>query len=108
MTAAMGQTHGFDLLGMLSKAAEAPVLDGVSFVDYESRFPATVELELRDGRVLSETVDVPLGGAGRPTEETRGLVRAKLEENGVPRDAFSALESLATLGSALEVREILR
>lgn len=107
MTAGMSQTHGFDLMGILAKGAESPVLDGASFVDYESRFPATVELELRDGRVVTQTVEVPLGGAGRPTEETRGLVRAKLEENGAPQGAFTALESLAALTSAADVRSLL-
>ena len=107
MTSGMTQSRGFDLFGILSKAADAPVLDGVSFVEYESRFPATVELELRDGRVLSETVEIPLGGAGRPTEETRGLVRAKLENNGASPDAFAAIESLGTLSSARDVRRLL-
>jgi 2-methylcitrate dehydratase PrpD len=107
MTAGMAQTHGFDLMGIIGKAADAPVLDGVSFVDYQSRFPATVELELRDGRMVVETVDIPLGGAGRPAEETRGLVRAKLEESGAPPDLFPALEGLANLGAAADIRRLL-
>jgi 2-methylcitrate dehydratase PrpD len=106
MTAGMTQTHGFDLMNILAKGADTPVLEGVSFADYESRFPATVELELHDGRILSETVDIPLGGAGRPAEETRGLVRAKLEENGAPEHLFAALESLSGLSSARDIRTL--
>jgi 2-methylcitrate dehydratase PrpD len=94
---------GFNLAQVLSGAATEPVLDGASFVDYESRFPATVTLELRDGTSWTERVDVPLGGAGRPDDETRALVRAKLACDPL----FDALEHLADLKSARALRPLL-
>jgi len=102
-----GRRGGFDLGAALSAGREAPVLEGASFADYEFRFPVTVEVTLRDGPKLAERRDVPLGGAGRPAEETRGLVRTKLEGNGAPAGSFAALEDLAELRSAAEVRKVL-
>jgi len=89
------EPSGFDLREVLGRDRADPLLDGVSFVDYQSRFPATVELRLADGSVWRETCDVPLGGAGRPDDETRRLVREKLEGNGGPPGLFERLERLA-------------
>jgi len=98
---------GFDLAAALGAEAGSRLLDGASFVAYESRFPATVELSLDDGSTWAETCDIPLGGAGRPEDETRELVRAKLEDNGAPKGAFDALEDLANVATARRVRELL-
>ncbi len=98
---------GLDLGDALGRGKTEPVLDGVSFADYELAFPAVVEVHLADGTVWEARQDVPLGGAGRPEDETRALVQAKLEGNGAPAGAFDALEDLASLGSAGHVRALL-
>ena len=82
-------------------------MEGGSFTDYESRFPATVEVRLADGEVWRETQEIPLGGAGRPDKETRDLVRDKFEGNGAPPGSFDTLESLARLPSARDVPRLL-
>ena len=99
--------QGFDLGAAMSAGRESPILEKASFVDYELRFPATVELHLRSGEVWEARQDIPLGGAGRPAEETRALVRRKLEGNGAPAGSFDGLESLARLSSAAGVRALL-
>jgi 2-methylcitrate dehydratase PrpD len=68
----------FDLRRILSKREGA--LDDVDFSTYESRFPAVVTLRLKSGKSLRARQDIPLGGAGRPREETRRLVKRKLAE----------------------------
>lgn len=107
MTAGMraSEDSGFDLGAALGAEAGSPLLDDASFARYESRFPATVELTLDDGTSWIETCAVPLGGAGRPEEETRELVRDKLEGNGAPKGTFDLLEDLASLTSARRVLE---
>ena len=109
MNAGMGSPPdaGFSVIDAIARGKTEPVLDGASFVDYQSRFPATLELELDDGSVVSATVEVPLGAAGRPEDETRSLVRDKLEGNGAAPGSFEALEDLASLGSAADVRKVL-
>jgi 2-methylcitrate dehydratase PrpD len=94
------EPRGFDLASALGVGREQPVLDGASFVGYESRFPATVEVRLRDGSLWREDAVVPRGGAGRPEAETRALVLDKLEGNGAAPGAFAALEAMANLESA--------
>ena len=95
--------RGFDLSDALARGRTEPVLSDAGFVEYEHRFPATVELTLADGTVWRETAEIPLGGAGRDAEETRGLVRAKLGRD----ELFAALENLAALPSANDVRAAL-
>jgi len=99
-----GGDRGFDLSDGLARGKTEPVLSGASFADYEHRFPATVELTLADGSVWRETAEIPLGGAGRPAEETRALVRAKLGRD----DVFDALEDLSRLPAAGQVRAALQ
>ena len=98
---------GFELYNALGDGKDKPVMAGASFTGYESRFPATVELTLVDGTTWRETQEIPLGGAGRPVKETRDLVRDKLVGNGAPAGSFDALEDLAALSSAREVRRLL-
>ena len=68
----------FDLRRVLSKKQGA--LDDVDFSTYESRFPAVVTMRLKSGKSFTARQDIPLGGAGRPREETCRLVRRKLAE----------------------------
>lgn len=99
---------GFELYRALGAGKDEPVMAGASFKDYESKFPATVELRLTDGTVWRETQEIPFGGAGRPEEETRELVQRKLEGNGAPAGSFDLLEKLPGAGSARDLVDCLR
>lgn len=77
MTTAMAPRDGaLDLRAILSKESDG--LKGVDFSRYESRFPAAVELESTAGRTYRSRVDIPVGGAGRPFDETADAVERKL------------------------------
>jgi 2-methylcitrate dehydratase PrpD len=69
----------------------AQTLAGLSFEDYVMAFPS--EVSVGDYAV---TQDVPLGGAGRPWEETERLAREKFARNfpGDPSEALAAVDSL--------------
>jgi hypothetical protein len=49
-------------------------------------FPAEVRVELADGSTRTASASVPLGGAGRPREETARLVLDKFTRNGGTED----------------------
>lgn len=58
-----------------------PDLDGKSFEAFEMRIPARLSLLTTGGEEFSAEVEIPKGAAGRPFEETRGLVREKFLRN---------------------------
>lgn len=102
MTAAMispaesGST--FDLREILKKPEDA--LEGVDFSGYQSRFPARLTLTTEDGKEYSARQDIPLGGAGRPAEETTELVQKKVlgaMNERIARDLLGAVEALEDL-----------
>ncbi|MGH9390749.1 MAG: hypothetical protein ACRD1Z_14120, partial [Vicinamibacteria bacterium] len=78
--------------------ADAPTLDGVSFEKFRMAFPAEVKLVTEGDEYYTERQDVPLGGAGRPHEETSALVRKKFVESASPvlgeKPALRALEQI--------------
>jgi hypothetical protein len=78
----------------------AQTLAGQSFEDYVMAFPSQVS-----AGDYAVTQDVPLGGAGRPWDETAQLARDKLMAN-FPGDATVALNAIDELDNAADVREI--
>ena len=96
-------SKGFELARMLS----AKSLDGVSFEGYVMAFPADVTLTTTDGRTYAATEDVPLGGAGRPWDETDALVRDKLRRSVAdPARADHILAAIDSLEDVPDVREL--
>lgn len=99
----------FDLRKILRKPDDA--LAGEDFSRYECRFPARVTLTTASGKKFSELSEIPLGGAGRPDDETRRLVESKLTEgmafagNGERAsemiDAVMSLETLDDVSGTL-------
>jgi 2-methylcitrate dehydratase PrpD len=97
---------GFSLRSLLG--AEHSSLEDVSFEGYRMAFPAAVSFRSPLGTYES-TRDVPLGGAGRPWDETENLVRQKFLDNapdaGRAREAVAAVDELE---GAEEVRDIIQ
>lgn len=92
----------FDLRRILRKPDDALV--GEDFSRYECRFPARLTLTTSGGKKYSKLSEIPLGGAGRPQDETRRLVESKLTEgmvlagNGArSSEMINAVMSLETL-----------
>jgi 2-methylcitrate dehydratase PrpD len=98
------ESKGFSLGSVLSKKS----LDGVSFEDYVMSFASAVTITTTDGKTYEASQDVPLGAAGRPTDETAELVREKVLRNfsGDAKRATDALEAIEGLESIDNVREI--
>jgi 2-methylcitrate dehydratase PrpD len=86
----------------------AQTLAGQSFDGYVMAFPSEVTMRTTDGGEFSALQDVPLGGAGRPWEETEALVREKFLSNfsGDEVRAKDALEAVARLEEIDEVSEL--
>lgn len=53
-------------------------LEDMDFSRFRFPFAAEVTLKTKSGREYSARQDIPLGGAGRPFDETAGLMKAKL------------------------------
>jgi 2-methylcitrate dehydratase PrpD len=100
-------SKGFELGRVLS----AKSLDGVSFEGYVMAFPADVTLTTTSGRTYSASEDVPLGGAGRPWEQTRALVREKFLANAADRsrvdDVIAAIDRLEDVDDVRELAALL-
>lgn len=93
---------GFDLREILKKQDEA--LAGADFTKYEARFPAVVKLTTTGGETLEERRDIPLGGAGRPADETRQLAEKKYRDGvGASADAVATLDQATDAAAALRV-----
>ncbi len=76
-SSAAAERDGFALASVLSGKS----LSGVSFENYVMAFPADVTVRTSTGAELTASQDVPLGGAGRPWEETSALVENKFRAN---------------------------
>ena len=77
-------------------------LAGQSFENYVMAFPS--EVTMGDYTVMQ---DVPLGGAGRPWNETARLAREKFERN-YPGDATEALAAIDDLEKVNDIRDVAR
>ncbi|MGH9388548.1 MAG: hypothetical protein ACRD1Z_02965, partial [Vicinamibacteria bacterium] len=83
-----------------------PTFEGASFEGFRMAFPAEVTLVTQGDEYYTERQDVPLGGAGRPFDETTALVRRKFLESAEPilgekraRRALEAVEHLEEAGA---------
>lgn len=98
----------FDLRKILRKPDDA--LAGEDFSSYECRFPARVTLTTNSGNSFSELCEIPLGGAGRPIDETRRLVESKLTEGmafaGSGNRASEMIDAIASLDSLDDIGEM--
>jgi 2-methylcitrate dehydratase PrpD len=81
----------------------AQTLAGASFEDYVMAFPS--EVTMHAGAEYTASQDVPLGGAGRPWEETAALAREKFATN-FPGDAAAALAAVERLEESPDVRDV--
>ena len=81
----------------------AQTLAGQSFESYVMAFPSEVTL---NGK-YTVTQDVPLGGAGRPWDETAQLAREKFTQN-YPGDAHEALAVIDRLQDVPDFRDVAR
>lgn len=95
----------------LSDAEPPPKsLDGVSFEGYRMSFPSEVELTTVNGESYVASQDIPLGGSGRPWDETRELAADKLRRNMPPGrgdDAVAAVEAVDGTGSVRQALSLL-
>ncbi|MGH7812735.1 MAG: MmgE/PrpD family protein [Candidatus Binataceae bacterium] len=87
-----------------------PTFEGISFENYRMAFPVRLTVKTRDGESFAETCEVPIGGAGRPFEETRAAVRKKFIDNaaksiGAER-AEHAVVIIERLDELADVREL--
>jgi 2-methylcitrate dehydratase PrpD len=102
-SSAASASKGFELGRVLS----AKSLDGVSLEGYVMAFPADVTLTTTSGKTYTASEDVPLGGAGRPWEQTHALVREKFLANAVDRSrADDVINSIDRLEDVHDVREL--
>jgi 2-methylcitrate dehydratase PrpD len=81
---------------------DAQTLEGQSFERYVMAFPAEVTMN----GTHTALADVPLGGAGRPWEETARLSREKFVAN-YPGDASAILELVDHLEDVADLRQAL-
>jgi 2-methylcitrate dehydratase PrpD len=83
-------------------------LAGQSFEGYVMTFPTEVTLRTATGAEYTELQDIPLGGAGRPWEETDALVREKFLTNfsGDRARADEAVDAVLRLEQMDDVREL--
>ncbi len=107
-----------DALGESSEPGSggyAPTLEGMSFENYLMAFPVELTVCTRDGKRYVKIAEQPMGGAGRPLEETRALVREKFMRNAIPsigasraHAAADMIERLDQLADVRELTELLR
>lgn len=97
-------SRGFELASVLGRKS----LVGVSFEDYVMSFASSVTVTTKDGKTHEASQDVPLGAAGRPSEETAELVREKFLRNfsGTQQQALDALEAIERLEEIDDVSEV--
>ncbi len=100
----VGERGGASVRSLLA----AQTLAGASFEAYVMTFPTEVTLCTTDGKEYTELHDIPLGGAGRPWEETERLVREKFLANyaGDRSRASDALDAVERLEEIEDVREL--
>ena len=73
-------------LAALRRSARLLSIGTLDTTDFRMEFPAEVRVELADGSTRTASASVPLGGAGRPREETARLVLDKFTRNGGTED----------------------
>jgi 2-methylcitrate dehydratase PrpD len=102
--AEIGERGGVSVRSLLA----GQTLGGQSFEEYVMTFPTEVTLRTSAGAEYTELHDIPRGGAGRPWEETAGLVREKVLANysGDASRANEALEAVDRLEELDDVREL--
>lgn len=89
-----------ELLAPIARAAASRRSDAeADFRQLEFRFGARVRISLHGGEVLEADIETPRGAAGRPLEETRRLVIAKLAAETA---AAGRPERAAAIESVLE------
>lgn len=96
-----------EVLDRKSPAPAAFSLERAGLERLSMPFAAQVELQLRRRRQISARVDIPAGAAGRPVEETRGLVRRKFRLAARPFLGEERTEKALELISRLEELETL-
>ncbi|MBI4362515.1 MAG: MmgE/PrpD family protein [Euryarchaeota archaeon] len=89
-------------------------MEKVQFERVTLPFPAEVTVRLKDGQALRARQDIPLGGPGRPPEETRATVENKFRQEAsrhLPpervEEALRRIQSLEKMGSARELPPLL-
>lgn len=95
--------HGFDIRDILR--ADDDALEGADFTKYEALFPAIVKVTTASGETFDERRDTPLGGAGRPMDETRELVATKFLNGLTPDLGVERSETLLDSIRNLEASE---
>jgi 2-methylcitrate dehydratase PrpD len=93
------------VLGRKSPSPAAFSLERARLERLSMPFGARIELQLRRRRELTARVDIPAGAAGRPVEETRGLVRRKFRLAARPYLGEEQTEKVLELISRLEELE---
>lgn len=98
---------GIDPLRLFDEQAGL-TLEGADFTAFQMRFPARVTLVTSSGDEFAAEASVPLGGAGRPFEETARGVREKFLGNARPHlaDPGGALDAVLSLDAARDVRAV--
>lgn len=83
-------------------------LRGVSFEGYTMAFPAEVSVRTTGGDELTALQEIPLGGSGRPWDETLTMVRDKFLANfgGDEASAGAAIEAVDRMDELEDVREL--
>jgi 2-methylcitrate dehydratase PrpD len=99
-----------DRLKEVAAGAEPPPrsLRGVSFEGYKMAFPAEVTVRTADGATFTTSQEIPLGGSGRPWDETDALVREKLLANfaGDRSRAEAAIAAVDRMEELDDIREL--
>jgi 2-methylcitrate dehydratase PrpD len=83
----------------------AQTLAGQDFETYVMAFPSEVTVRTTSGDTYVALQDVPLGGAGRPWDETKQLVERKFREN-FTGDADAALAAVDALEDASDISSV--
>ena len=81
-------------LHFLRRSARLLSIGTLDTRDFQMEFPAEVRVELADGSTRIAGASVPLGGAGRPREETARLVLDKFTRNGGTEDELKLVAAL--------------
>jgi len=83
----------------------AQTLAGQDFERYVMAFPSEVTVTTRSGATYTALQEVPLGGAGRPWDETKQLVERKFRDN-FTGDADAALAAIDALDDCDDVSSV--
>lgn len=98
------EAEGVTAIDLLAGGTDS-TLAGADLAAYATRFPTSVVIRLTDGTIGERQVDVPLGGAGRPRDETHRLVVDKFEQCAEGVLGSDQVQETLTLIDALEEQE---